>query len=190
MEMETSKVSVSIGMQFADRMVKQLRDGTKMMTRRDAFSGSPGDTIYCRETFRPAAYRNGQILIDYKADWGDPDLPKDRLGKHGEPNPLPIRDELLSEDAREGLMEKLYGDRRSQWLSSQVMPQAAARIFCTVGSVRRERIQEITEADASQEGFGSVQEFREFWEFIYGAKAWAQNPVVCVIRFSTVQVRW
>lgn len=188
--MEIEKSKVNIGMQFADRMVKQLRNGTKTMTRRDGFSGSPGDTVYCRETFRPSSYRNGQLLIDYKADWGDPDLPKERLGKHGEPLPLPIRDELLSEDAREGLMEKLYGEKRNQWLSSQVMPQAAARIFCTVGSVRRERIQEITDADAVQEGFRCVQEFREFWEFIYGAKAWAQNPVVSVVRFSIIQVRW
>jgi hypothetical protein len=54
------------------------------------------------------------------------------------------------------------------WRPSIHMPRSAARIFLSVLSVRPERVQDITEADALREGFNSRAEFLQWWNGQYG----------------------
>lgn len=99
-----------------------------------------------------------------------------------------------------------------RWRPSIHMPDWAARIRRRVVSVTVERVQDIGEADAAQEGFGTSKEMEEFfrncapagsrmarprdnfesaWDSIYAAKglAWNVNPWVWRIEFSAENVK-
>jgi hypothetical protein len=83
------------------------------------------------------------------------------------------------------------------------MPRWASRITLAVTSVRVERLQEIGEADAREEGAiigqyhpGAGEEptthrlaFSQLWDSINAARGygWAVNPWVWVIEFERVQ---
>lgn len=73
-------------------------------------------------------------------------------------------------------------------------PRAASRITQEVVSVRVERLQDISEADAAAEGTpwddraGNCREaYRLLWNQINGRHAWDANPWVWVIEFKQVQ---
>jgi hypothetical protein len=80
------------------------------------------------------------------------------------------------------------------------MPRWASRITLEIVSVRVERVQDITEADAKAEGvhaesvstvpgiYGYVAPFVEIWDSIYtGAHGWEANPWVWAIAFRRVE---
>jgi hypothetical protein len=93
-----------------------------------------------------------------------------------------------------------------RWKSPMFMPKAAARMWLEVVSVRPERLQDITEEDAIQEGiecenpeagkYGSfknykdgqygmspIGSFKTLWDSIYGEGAWESNPWVWRVEF-------
>jgi hypothetical protein len=91
------------------------------------------------------------------------------------------------------------------WRPSIHMPRWASRITLEVVSVRVERLQDISNADAKAEGIernvddgvrywgplgkGHVDPrvaFRGLWEETYGTEAWALNPWVWVVTFRRV----
>lgn len=86
--------------------------------------------------------------------------------------------------------------RKRFWVR-QLMPitpklyQPAVRINGQIARIevltlRREPLQDITEADAIAEGVSSVDEYRELWESINGKSAktrWQANPLVVTIGF-------
>lgn len=88
----------------------------------------------------------------------------------------------------------------SRWRPSIHMPRWASRITLEIVSVRVERLNEISEQDAGDEGFdylrgdgnsdisGDVQRrwFRQLWESINGAGSWEANPWVWVVEFKRV----
>jgi hypothetical protein len=94
---------------------------------------------------------------------------------------------------------------RHGWRPSIHMPRWASRILLEITSVRIERLQDISQADAQAEGappgHPSIDQIsREFgypdfprswyaqlWEEINGPGAWAQNPWVWVVEFKRVQ---
>lgn len=137
--------------------------------------GKPGDTLWVRETW------------DFR-DWSD--SPDDRqimlmYGADGEQR-LAI--------APEGWNPMVYGHER--WRPSIHMPRWASRITLEVESVRVERLQAISEADAIAEGikpFPSspskipVMQYQDLWESINGPGSWEANPWVWVITFKRVK---
>lgn len=92
-------------------------------------------------------------------------------------------------------------DFKGQWTPSIHMPRWASRITLGVTSVKIERLQSITPADAIAEGMAvsansyaidcdtrnPVGDFRELWNSLHGPGAWAANPEVIAIRFRRVK---
>ena len=86
------------------------------------------------------------------------------------------------------------------------MPRIACRLMLEVTSVRVERVQQITEADAIAEGCIStaevirddsgaeidytgtyaVEKYEELWNKINGPNSWTSNPFVWVIEFRRI----
>lgn len=88
------------------------------------------------------------------------------------------------------------------WKSSRFMPRKFSRITLEITDIRIQRLQEITEADARDEGvdarvagqdeYGRIMTYRTgfvyLWEKINGKKfPWIMNPWVFVISFRRVQ---
>lgn len=86
---------------------------------------------------------------------------------------------------------KLYG---LKWRPSIYMPRAVSRITLDVVSVHVQRLQDISETDALEEGIQHSTlndprvEYRWLMESINGADAWDGNPWVWVIEFKRVEV--
>lgn len=79
-----------------------------------------------------------------------------------------------------------------RWKPSIFMPKEACRIKLKIEAVRIERLQSITEPDATSEGVSidtfldltAVDKFKALWDKINGT--WDSNPFVWVISFSRV----
>jgi hypothetical protein len=80
--------------------------------------------------------------------------------------------------------------------SSLFMPLWASRITLEITRVRIERLQDITEEDAQDEGieqeethgyFGSLPGFERLWKEINGTDSWEANPWVWVIEFRRIE---
>lgn len=150
--------------------------------------GQPGDRLWVREAFaKVEGQTHPWIATDYRATYTH----GDRLGDH------------------------LGIERR--WTPSIHMPRAASRILLEIVSVRVERLQEISEADAEAEGIETVrvsetdfryvnylradraqhpkeaacgravQSYATLWESINGPGSWAVNPWVWVVEFKRIE---
>ncbi|QIC87544.1 hypothetical protein F0336_14275 [Serratia liquefaciens] len=102
---------------------------------------------------------------------------------------------------------------RHGWKPSIHMPRWASRILLEITAVRVERLNDISEADAINEGIDadSLAEsqdnydciadhnmtgrptakghFSDLWQSIYGEESWAANPWVWVIEFKRVEAQ-
>lgn len=91
-----------------------------------------------------------------------------------------------------------WGTRK--WKPSIYMPRWASRIELIITKVRIERLLDITEGDALDEGYpsheirdigtlgGPLSWYRDLWEKINGAGSWDQNPYVWVIEFGCQKI--
>ncbi len=89
-----------------------------------------------------------------------------------------------------------YGPHKPKMRPSIHMPRWASRILLEVVSVRVERLQEISESDATAEGSPhslhlmsgrtAVENYCHLWECINGDGSWAENPWVWVVEFRRV----
>ena len=140
-----------------------------------------GDTLWVRETWGicTADYENCSLYVVYKADSEEKShkisFPTEKFEK--------IYNNLTSTD--------------SDWKPSIHMPKEASRIKLLVKSVRVERLQDITDEDAIDEGIEiksladclagwSIRKFSELWDNIYTKQGygWDINPWVWVIEFE------
>jgi hypothetical protein len=195
----TCSTAVSRPILFSGPMVKAILEGRKTMTRRVAAVtdegckpgfitptcgfvprkvaehatycpyGRPGDHLWVRETWVDLRGMGVTYLED------------------GEPcNIAYAADTKPGSDGDKARIA--YGIK---WKPSIFMPRTASRITLEITNVRVERLQNITEEDAEQEGVASnvacLIEFHKLWESINGKKyPWASNPWVWVIEFKRV----
>ncbi|WP_130952324.1 hypothetical protein [Klebsiella pneumoniae] len=202
------------GLIFNGEMVRAILDGRKTQTRRtvkpqpdeDGLAkvtngpwvdssernyrcpfGAAGDRIWVRETFCPVddTQYGGEKWVDYRA-----------TPKFEESHPA-------GWDSAPNDAEAL------KWRPSIHMPRWASRILLEITDVRVERLNAISEEDATAEGVppaGSLLPdypgtfltpkgdfatakvaFQRLWESIYGAENWQANPWVWVIEFKRVE---
>ncbi|MBB3220197.1 hypothetical protein FHS02_000984 [Massilia umbonata] len=134
--------------------------------------GKRGDRLWVKETWAQPAGLDPEFTV-YRADY--PACVPAGF------NNLPAADEI-------------------KWKSSLFMPRAACRILLEVVSVRVERLNDCSEADARAEGtpgHGSIpghehsatslEHYRHIWESINGAGSWDRNPWVWVVEFRRAQ---
>lgn len=198
---------------FSAPLVRALLDGRKTQTRRLAWR--------CRETPTPD---DGEGILRIPTSWqrvqpGDrlwvreawgferacappycceEDLPNVKRPSGGWTKPYY---QATSKDSAWGM----YGEPK--WRSPIHMPRSASRLTLTVSDVRRQRLQEISEDDARDEGcwsetailetalLESVPElavhpsmvFRRLWDKLHGPGAWDANPEVVALTFAVAQ---
>ena len=155
--------------------------------------GEIGDRLWVRETFREiecSCQSAPAELIPMRCEWGC------KYGNHfifaADPHP-----EYVSS---------------GPWKPSIHMPRWASRILLEITDVRVQRLQDISEEDASAEGVGLCGEdgvsgwgvpgnepsqwpsrysrrwgFKDVWRTINGDRSWYENPWVWAITFKVVK---
>jgi len=189
---------------FSAPMVRALLNGSKTQTRRewkykngdvvpnqndlpgmqqllrDCPYGQPGDRLWVRETWQHldnVGQRAHEFLLHQKHS----------------------RHCFFLADESDPTTKPLSG----RWRPSIFMPRWASRITLEVISVRVERLQDISEADAIAEGVqdkksmilgrnaeeitGPIAEYAVLWESLHGPGSWDANPWVWVIEFKRVE---
>jgi hypothetical protein len=203
---------------FSAPMVRALLDGSKTQTRR-AFSTRMIDLMYVAAHAGEVSYfvDNDELAPNdhsYVADFCPYGQPGDRLWVRETWADLA---ELSDGNyARQAIYRaddiELYGDEDEpvnvtapdmRWRPSIFMPRWASRILLEIVSVRVERLQDISEADARAEGVTiedrhmagycageflppAIRAYRDLWDQINGAGSWDANPWVWVVEFKRV----
>lgn len=191
---------------FSGPMVRALRDGSKTQTRR-VVKPQP-DTAHNGEPY--------WFIGGYRV-WGYRPAPAIPLRAGGNPLPCPYgqrSDRLwVRESFAHMYRDNAQPEKRApedvtymadnltpdpyvygSWKPSIHMPRWASRITLEITSVRVERLQDISEADAKAEGVALknspaafltsyVRGFRDLWESINGPGSWTANPWVWAIEF-------
>ena len=134
-----------------------------------------GDILYVRETWGIAGFNpeSNEMFVEYKADSANANI-------------------ILSEEKFQKYYEGM-SDAEPDWHPSIHMPKEAARIFLKVTDVRAERLQNITDKEAENEGCtdatSTAMGFFDVWDNTI-KKAdlpkyrWEANPWVWVISFE------
>ena len=158
--------------------------------------GKPGDRLLVKETF--FAYGRWETRFSAKKgrdEWHFIDMTEECGLSY-----------LYAADNPDRTLAKGRGTLLPGWHRRPAifMPRRAIRIFLEVVSVRVERLQDISEADALAEGsreWASEQDtpvrdmpegethliYRQLWESINGAGSWDKNPWVWVVEFKRIE---
>ncbi|HHU4099113.1 hypothetical protein QAA37_014725 [Citrobacter freundii] len=153
--------------------------------------GKVGDRLWVRETWSDVNLE-GAPAVAYRADDEVYDLMEDEslLDEDGAFN---YQDPRVSKYQFAEWYSDLISGVEGNWRPSIHMPRWASRILLEITDVRVERLNAITESDASAEGitdtgFGDllVDGYRYLWKSIYGDDSWQANPWVWVIEFKVV----
>lgn len=153
--------------------------------------GKVGDRLWVRETWSDVNL-DGAPAVAYRADDEVYDLMEDEslLDEDGAFN---YQDPRVSKYQFAAWYSDLISGVEGNWRPSIHMPRWASRILLEITDVRVERLNAITESDASAEGitdtgFGDllVDGYRYLWKSIYGDDSWQANPWVWVIEFKVV----
>jgi len=186
-----------LGFEWAECLCREIDPSdTPCATCASRFPGlaAAGDRLWVRETFaivHPCRDMETGYIDDIRQPTG---IPKDNGGGYWVPW---YRADWNGDDD---------ADRGFKWVPSIHMPRWASRITLPLASVRVERVQDISEADAWAEGYGEhwqrrVKEagadgplgrpdacgwFAMLWDKLYGT--WGQNPWVAVHEWGEIEV--
>lgn len=162
--------------------------------------GQPGDRLWVRETFY--AYGSWETRFDKRKGrdaWHFVDLTLESGKSY----------RYAANMGDNGTRQRGKGGEVRWWKRPAIfMPRSASRLTLEVVSVRVERLQEISEADAIAEGISYSPDFEGFhtedcrhfhcadprksyeklWEHINGAGSWDGNPWVWVVEFKRAQM--
>lgn len=170
--------------------------------------GRPGDRLWVKETFAPCDAPALKGHVHYRAD-GAVGLRQQTNGGDSwwarSGHTLGLADKTL---------QGVWVGPPKKWKPSIFMTRKASRITLEVTSVRVERLQEISEADAKAEGVKPFFEkysgigldqritsgelaadapfrasYAVLWDTINGAESWTANPWVWVVEFKRHQLR-
>lgn len=205
---------------FSAPMVRALLDGSKTQTRR-VVKPQPFDRSYSTHDHR-MAYVSGRSangdeidgLYAYTTSLGGEWRAKCPYGQPGDR--LYVRETWADlEELSDGNFQRQaiyraddierYGDEDEfvdvtaadmRWRPSIHMPRWASRILLEVVSVRVERLNDCSDADALAEGVDRTntsisgyakERYRRLWEQINGAGSWDANPWVWVVEFRRIE---
>ncbi|EKN5141674.1 TPA: hypothetical protein ACHW2M_004555 [Yersinia enterocolitica] len=186
---------------FNSEMVNAILSGRKTQTRRimgNQPAGQDLETVHVRH--------NDDFNFQWYGNLGESSYFPCPLGKPGDQlwvreafaaglcteSTLAYRATHKTEDLEEGWGETI------KWTPSIHMPRWASRINLLITGVRVERLQDISDADASAEGckISSMQSgeclsdmFARLWKSIYGDESWQANPWVWVIEFERMEAK-
>lgn len=153
--------------------------------------GEQGSRLWVREAWRRTCDTDAVCCVAYRADGAALHYLCDNGGE-GDPTELA------------GPAGKLWDDDAAKWRPSIHMPRWASRITLEVKSVRVERLQDITEAEAIAEGFErdfrpdgtdygcglvhAVEGFAALWDQLNAGRgyAWESNPWVWRVEFERI----
>jgi len=175
--------------------------GLEWVTRRVAPDGGPSDVISC-----PYGQPGDRLWV--RETWYCDDYRVQR-GPYLKPDDMDVGksqgDGMLVYRASSG--DRPYEAEQPVWRPAIHMPRWASRISLEITSVRVERLQDITNADAKAEGCHhddpcdhtrrSCAEigcpgpdyrigYRNLWEQINGPGSWDANPCVWVVSFRRI----
>lgn len=147
--------------------------------------GSVGDRLWVRETFRVHSSTNDFATLVYQAS--------ERSSWTGQTRRIPI-----------AACKKPVS--LESWIPSIHMPRWASRITLEIIGVRVERLNDISQKDAQEEGMAASHPsvdavardlgypdfprsaFAQLWQSIYGSGSWLFNPWVWVIEFRALKL--
>ena len=189
---------------FSAPMVRAILDGRKTMTRRidkpKFDKWQVGDRLWVRETYVPYHPEKNEGMEDFDTDV---------LKVAYRATTPDFCGDCFDAKSRQELDEQGYVSR---WKPSIFMPRKYSRILLEITELKRERLQDISEADAKREGVnkefrvyiatfihGSENAitknesyklgFRSIWEQINGRESWEQNPKVVAIGFKVLETK-
>ena len=204
---------------FNGNMVRAILDGRKTQTRRivkptpdDWIDRLHGNDLRGRAPYDMEHYETGATIgygfqsedTDYFCRYG---RPGERLwvresvnAWRGDNHAMAVRysadDEVRPFYDRDDEWEKLagYAGGEGRTVPSIHMPRWASRITLEIENVRLQRLTEVSDADATAEGYDvnnddgldPLEWFAKLWESINGAGSWHENPWVWVVDFRAV----
>ena len=197
---------------FSAPMVRAILAGTKTQTRRalapDLFMSSGGAVVRMASA-GPATTGIREAHCPYWREPGDRLYVKETgHWKTGDVFYRAGTEHYSAETANAAALVALGGDRM-RWQPAIHMPRWASRITLEITGVRVERVQDISEADATAEGTpcyvcdrpmdgrseddchcfhrrAAASDYRMLWESINGPGSWDANPWCWVIEFRRV----
>jgi len=166
---------------------------------------SPGDTLWCREAWKPGSWNNYLVAVDYRASPEMTNTPWIALPESVDWSDL-IENwtcELLSRGSTPddtGWHRWEPGQSPFKWRSSQHMPRWGSRISLTVKGVTVKRVQDVTSANAIASGFTAYansatvdcdtpdprDDFKRNWNVRRGPDAWDLNDWCAFVEVERV----
>ena len=175
---------------FQGEMVRATLDGRKTQTRRtrglDKVNADKSSVFV-----RMQVLKCGSLAAVFENGNGELGAEKSPSGKPGDH--LWVRETWGWDDEDPSAVNPRYRATHfsaDRWVPSIHMPRWASRITLEVESVRVERLQEISEADARAEGIWQPNwplAWKTLWESINGPGSWEANPWVWVIQFKRIK---
>jgi len=171
-------------------MVRALLAGRKTQTRR---------LVKLMDTGRvklPGSHRNWHLEDPNVVKACPYGLPGDRLWV--KETFLPKKSGIIYRADLDPVEAAGIGGMYGGWKPSIFMPRKASRLTLEIKTLRVERLQDISEADAKAEGIQCpgcqsgehiactdlVKAYRKLWESLNGTDSWKANPWVWVIEFQ------